>query len=92
VGVSRTPEISVRPASLRNALTMSLSHSTARLRGLVGLSAASLAHGQRGFHHHACVAQHFFAGVAVQELVRDVARGAEPDHEHGEQHQVELQP
>ena len=35
-------EISGRAGLLRNALTMSVSHSTARLRGLVGLSAASL--------------------------------------------------
>jgi hypothetical protein len=42
VGVSRMPEISPRDGSVRKLLTMSVSHSTARLRGLVGLSAASL--------------------------------------------------
>ena len=42
VGVSRMPLISVRSDLLRNEVTMSFSHSTALLRGLVGLSAASL--------------------------------------------------
>ena len=42
VGVARSPLSSWRSARLRNALTTSVSHSTARSRGLVGLSVASL--------------------------------------------------
>ena len=42
VGVMRVPEISGCLSLLRKLLTMSVSHSTARSRGLVGLSAASL--------------------------------------------------
>ena len=41
-GVPRIPEMSPRAASLRKALTMSASQSTARSRGLVGFSVASL--------------------------------------------------
>ena len=42
IGVSRWPTYSFRSAELRNWLTMSTSQFTARSRGLVGLSVASL--------------------------------------------------
>ena len=49
------------------------------------------AHRERRFHHHAGVAQHLLARVAVQKLVRDVAGDAEAEHEHDQQHQVEFE-
>ena len=42
VGVSRSPMISGRSCACRNWFTTSVSQSVARLRGLVGLSVASL--------------------------------------------------
>ena len=50
------------------------------------------AHGQRRLHHHASIAQHFLARVAVQKIVRDITGDAQPDGKHQQQHQIEFKP